>query len=99
VTQTTEAVTTDDLVRLRTMLEASSTVMLQPITLDVVDACTAIQRELLADPWDRLIVATGRRSTSPSSLGTAPSRRRTWSPPFGSGAEDQRPARPAKNPR
>jgi PIN domain nuclease of toxin-antitoxin system len=60
VTQTTEAVTTDDLVRLRTMLEASSTVMLQPITLDVVDACTAIQRELLADPGDRLIVATAK---------------------------------------
>jgi PIN domain nuclease of toxin-antitoxin system len=60
VTQTTEAVTTHDLVRLRTMLEASSTVTLQPITLDVVDACTAIPRELLADPWDRLIVATAK---------------------------------------
>jgi PIN domain nuclease of toxin-antitoxin system len=60
VTQTTEAVTTDDLARLRSTLEASSAVTLQPVTLEVVDACTAIQRELLADPWDRLIVATAK---------------------------------------
>jgi PIN domain nuclease of toxin-antitoxin system len=60
VTQTTEAVTTEDLARLRESLEASSTVTLEPMTLDVVDVCITIPRELLADPWDRLIVATAK---------------------------------------
>jgi PIN domain nuclease of toxin-antitoxin system len=60
VTQRTEAVTTEDLARLRESLEASSTVTLEPITLGVVDACTTTPRELLADPWDRLIVATAK---------------------------------------
>ena len=60
VSQTTEAVTTEDLARLRESLEASATVTLEPITLDVIDVCTTIPRELLADPWDRLIVATAK---------------------------------------
>lgn len=60
VTQTTQAMTTDHLARLRATLEVSSRVTLQPITVDVVDACTAIPREVLTDPWDRLIVATAK---------------------------------------
>ncbi len=58
VTQTTEAVTQDDLARVRATLEASAQIDLQVIDAAVADASTAIPRSLLADPWDRFIVAT-----------------------------------------
>jgi PIN domain nuclease of toxin-antitoxin system len=58
VAQTTAAVTIDDLARLRVTLESSDAVALEPITLDVIDATTSIPRDVLADPWDRFIVAT-----------------------------------------
>lgn len=58
VTQTTEGVSADDLATLRARLESSSRLTLQAIDVDVADACTTIPRGLLADPWDRLIVAT-----------------------------------------
>ena len=58
VTQTTEGVSADDLAALRARLESSSRLTLQAIDVDVVDACTTIPRDVLADPWDRFIVAT-----------------------------------------
>lgn len=58
VTQTTEGVTPYDLTRLRDVLTESASVDLHPIDVSVADATTEISRELLADPWDRFIVAT-----------------------------------------
>jgi PIN domain nuclease of toxin-antitoxin system len=58
VTQTTEGVTPYDLTRLRDVLTESASVDLPPIDVSVADATTEISRELLADPWDRFIVAT-----------------------------------------
>ena len=58
MTQTTEGVSADDLATLRSRLESSSRLTLQAIDVAVADACTTIPRGLLADPWDRLIVAT-----------------------------------------
>lgn len=60
VTQTTQAVTTEDLGRLRSRLEASPQVDLHPIDQAVADACTSIPRDVLSDPWDRFIVATAQ---------------------------------------
>lgn len=58
VTQTTQTVTTTQLSALRERLASSNAVTLQPVTLAIADATTTIPRATLADPWDRLIVAT-----------------------------------------
>lgn len=65
VTQTTQGVTADDLSRLRAALASSSKVTLHSVDVQVVDACTAIPRELLTDPWDRFIVATAKALATP----------------------------------
>lgn len=36
-----------------------------PIDVAVADACTSIPRDLLADPWDRFIVATADALAAP----------------------------------
>lgn len=58
VTQTTRAVTTDDLTLVRDALASSARVDLHVIDAAVADAYMAIPRSLLRDPWDRFIVAT-----------------------------------------
>lgn len=58
VTQTTQAVTAPQLLTLRERLVSSDAVIFQPVTIAIADATTAIPRAVLADPWDRLIVAT-----------------------------------------
>jgi PIN domain nuclease of toxin-antitoxin system len=60
VTQTTQAVSVDDLARLRSALESAPKVDLHPIDVAVADAVTAIPRDVLGDPWDRFIVATAQ---------------------------------------
>lgn len=60
VTQTTQAVSASQLSELRALLISSPAIALQPLDLTIADAYTAIARELLKDPWDRLIVATAR---------------------------------------
>jgi PIN domain nuclease of toxin-antitoxin system len=60
VTQTSKAVAEADLAELRQKMSASSELSLQPIDEDVADATTAIPRDVLADPWDRFIVATAK---------------------------------------
>lgn len=60
VTQTTEGVSSADLSRLRAVLADSSSVDLHPIDIPIADAVTSISRAVLADPWDRFIVATAR---------------------------------------
>ncbi len=58
VTQTTQGVTSAQLSGLRERLVSSEAVTLHPITVAISDATMTIPRTLLADPWDRLIVAT-----------------------------------------
>jgi PIN domain nuclease of toxin-antitoxin system len=58
VTQTTRQVTHDQLVQLRQTLTTSTAVDLHSVDEAVADAFTAIGRAAIADPWDRLIVAT-----------------------------------------
>lgn len=58
VTQTTQGVTSADLDGLRAGMLASPAVELYPIDLAVSDAYIGLDRALLRDPWDRLIVAT-----------------------------------------
>ncbi len=58
VTQTTQAVTADQLRSLRDRLTSSEAVTMEPVNLAVADAWHRIPRTVLADPWDRLIVAT-----------------------------------------
>lgn len=58
VTQTTQGVTTAELDDLKQRLVSSDGVELRPIDDAVVERFTAIDRSLIADPWDRLIVAT-----------------------------------------
>lgn len=65
VTQTTRTLTADDLERVRGTLTSSPKVDLHPIDVVVADACTAIPRDLLADPWDRFIVATAKALALP----------------------------------
>jgi len=65
VTQTTQGVSVDDLAQLRLTLVSSPKVDLHPIDIPVADAATAIQRDVLADPWDRFIVATARALALP----------------------------------
>ena len=60
VTQTTKTVTDADLAELREKIAASPELSLHPIDEYVADATTAIPRNVLADPWDRFIVATAR---------------------------------------
>ena len=60
VTQTTQGVSRPELDRLRNGLLSSAAVDLHPVTVDVADAYTDIDRGLLSDPWDRFIVATGK---------------------------------------
>jgi len=65
VTQTTQKVSADNLTALRHTLESSSGFVLQPVDLAVVDATTAIARDLLTDPWDRFIVGTAKALALP----------------------------------
>jgi PIN domain nuclease of toxin-antitoxin system len=58
VSQSTGRVSTGDLATLRRRLSSSDAVRLEPVSLAVVDASMTIPRSVLADPWDRLIVAT-----------------------------------------
>lgn len=58
VTQTTQAVTSPDLARLRAVIERSGRVDVHALDLAVADLYTAIPRSVLSDPWDRFIVAT-----------------------------------------
>ena len=58
VTQTTRALGAAELGRLRDGLLRSPAVDLHPVDLHVADAHARIDRRLLRDPWDRLIVAT-----------------------------------------
>ena len=58
VSQTTEAITAAQLAALKQRLVSSEAVRIEPVTVNVVDATMNIPRTVLADPWDRLIVAT-----------------------------------------
>jgi PIN domain nuclease of toxin-antitoxin system len=58
VTQTTQALGAGELGRLRDRLLRSPAVDLHPVDLDLTGAYARIDRGLLRDPWDRLIVAT-----------------------------------------
>lgn len=58
VTQTTQGVSVTQLVDLRRLVAGTPAVSFYPVDTDVADACTGISRDLLSDPWDRLIVAT-----------------------------------------
>jgi PIN domain nuclease of toxin-antitoxin system len=60
VTQTTKAISTAQLAELRTLVLSSWALTLHPMDLAVLDAYTAIARDLLKDPWDRFIVATAQ---------------------------------------
>lgn len=60
VTQTTEAVSAAELGRLRNELLDSPSVDLHPVDVGVADAYAGIERSVLRDPWDRLIVATAK---------------------------------------
>lgn len=65
VTQTTHAVSVDDLSRLRAKLGASTNVDIHGIDVAVADAFTLTPRTLLTDPWDRFIVATAKALSLP----------------------------------
>lgn len=65
VTQTTQRVSVEDLVRLRAALTSSPKVDLHPIDVAIADAATTIPRDVLGDPWDRFIVATARALALP----------------------------------
>jgi PIN domain nuclease of toxin-antitoxin system len=59
VTQTTQAFTTVDLDAVRDVVAADSTALqLAPVELQVFEAWRRLDRRVLADPSDRLIVAT-----------------------------------------
>lgn len=58
VTQTTKGVDSGELADLRTAMSDSPVIELHPIDTGVADAFTRIDRSVLGDPWDRLIVAT-----------------------------------------
>ncbi len=60
VTQTTQAVSAEQLAELRGLVTTTSAIHLQPIGVDVADVYTTISREVLSDPWDRFIVATAQ---------------------------------------
>lgn len=71
VSQTTRAVTAEQLAALRERLDSSEAARIEPVSLAVVDAMTGIPRDAFRDPWDRLIVATAL--TLEASLVTADS--------------------------
>jgi PIN domain nuclease of toxin-antitoxin system len=58
VSQPTEAISSEQLAALKERLVSSEAVTVEPVTVDVADATMNIPRTVLADPWDRLIVAT-----------------------------------------
>ncbi len=58
VSQTTEAISTEQFAALKDRLVSSEAVTVEPVTVGVADATMDIPRTALADPWDRLIVAT-----------------------------------------
>lgn len=58
MSQSTGRVSTADLGELRRRLAGSDAVRLEPVSLAVADASMTIPRTVLADPWDRLILAT-----------------------------------------
>ena len=59
VTQTTQAFSTQDLDGVREVVSDESTAIdLAPIDLNVFDQWRQLDRKLLADPWDRFMVAT-----------------------------------------
>ncbi len=60
VTQTTQGVTAEDVLKLRSTMVASPKVDLHPIDVSVTDAAVSIPRDALGDPWDRFILATAR---------------------------------------
>jgi PIN domain nuclease of toxin-antitoxin system len=60
VTQSTKGISDAELRNLREQINSSPELSLHPIDEDVVDATTAIPRDLLGDPWDRFIVATAK---------------------------------------
>lgn len=65
VTQTTESISSADLIRLRAGMLSSPAVDLHPVTVEVADTYTEIDRSALRDPWDRFIVATARALALP----------------------------------
>lgn len=65
VTQTTEKLTTTHLDEVRDTAMSSPVLVLQPIDVAVTDATATIPRDLLADPWDRLIVGTAKALAAP----------------------------------
>jgi len=65
VTQTTQGVTAGELHRLKSTLSASPVVHVHPIDEAVADAFATIDRAAIADPWDRLIVATAMTLDAP----------------------------------
>ena len=58
MTQTTHAISSEDLAEIRATIGSSRHIKLQTLDLEIADAYTAIPRSVLADPWDRFIVAT-----------------------------------------
>jgi PIN domain nuclease of toxin-antitoxin system len=59
VTQTTQAFSTQDLDAVREVVRDESTAIdLAPIDLNVFDQWRQLDRKLLAEPWDRFMVAT-----------------------------------------
>lgn len=58
VTQTSQSVSSVNLDQLRVGMLSSPAVELYPIDVAVSDAFVGIDRGVLRDPWDRLIVAT-----------------------------------------
>ncbi len=65
VTRTTEGVTRTELDRLREDLLSSPVVDLHPITVEIADAYTEIDRGVIGDPWDRFILATAQALALP----------------------------------
>lgn len=60
VTQTTQGVNSEELAVLRHRIDASPAMHLHPVDEPVADAFTAINRDVMRDPWDRFIVATAQ---------------------------------------
>jgi PIN domain nuclease of toxin-antitoxin system len=60
VTQTTKALTEAEVSEVRTAIVTSPAFVLQPVDLAIVDTTTSVPRDVLADPWDRFIVATAK---------------------------------------
>lgn len=72
VAQTTKGVTAADLTRFRDRLVGSSSVELRPIDAVIADGYTQIPQDVLADSWDRFIVATARTLAIPLVTRDAP---------------------------